>query len=239
MTAAVQNPILKRKRTPEELKYLALWRDACLAQGWKSGDRELRMRIHTRLFGAPISSTGFSHAHFDRAIKLFKLLANSTDLDAAIELVGYEAHDAAQATHQPVIRPGKKFPQRRHASIYEQETRTNDPGERRRCVYVISRLFDPPYIDKIKRDLFSTARPWDELDIPDLAHLRDILRTRLSKWLTAAKQDPRAQETLGIDLASRNPRSPSGIASNAELIKRLLKRGKPVQMTAPPEEHPF
>jgi hypothetical protein len=218
-----------RKRSREEMKYLQLWKEACAAQGWKAHDRELRMRIHTRLFGSPISSTVFRHHHFDRTIKLFKLLANSVDLDSAIEVVGYENHDSAQADHQPIIRPGRTFPHRDHPSKYEAETSVDDPGERRRCVYVIGRLFRPDDIDDIKRDLFATARPWDELDIPDLIQLRDTLKSRLGAWLTAAKKEPFPNKLIGIEIAGG--KGPSGYISNKEIISRLLKIGKPVNIT--------
>jgi hypothetical protein len=228
MTATQPLPkAFRRPVGPEEKKYRQLWRAACIAQGWKQSDRDRRMAVHVCLFGSPISSTEFKHHHFDRTIALFRLLANSVNLDAAIATVQYENHDAAQARHRPVIQPGQTFPDRDYASKYEKETRVDDPGERKRCVYKISRLFAPALVDQVKRDIIQTARPWDDLDLPDLILLRDRLNSYLGTWLTKAKREPDAAKLVGIPV-----RGDDGLVlSNKELIKRLLKRGIPVAIT--------
>jgi hypothetical protein len=227
-----------KELSPVEAKYWRMWKAACAAQNWKQSDRDLRMEVHRRTLGAPFSLTEFKPCHFDRIFPLFKLLADSIDLDAALKVVQFENHDAAQATHEPVIKLGKKYreaePGRgiipRRASRYEKETRADDPGERKRCVYVIGRLFRAEDIEQIKADLFSTSRPWDELDIPDLIMLRDTLCNRLGTWLTAAKKQPFPEKLIGIEVAGG--KGPSGLISNKEIIKRLLKHGIPVAITS-------
>jgi hypothetical protein len=212
----------RRELTPEQRKYWQLWREACTAQGWNQNDRAQRMAVHHRLFGAPISLTEFRHQHFDRAIPLFRHLSSAVDLDAAIALVQFEDHDAAQAKHQPVVRPGRNNPDRAHPRKYEDATAVDDPGQRRRCLYVLSRLFEPALLTEISRDLFSTAKPWDELTIPQLLLLRDTLKSRLGKWLTRAKEGGPGHDQLA-GLQTRT-------GSNVQLIEALVKRGTPIRL---------
>lgn len=228
MTATQQLPkAFRRPVGPEEKKYHQLWRAACIAQGWNQSDRDRRMAVHVCLFGSPISSTEFKHHHFDRTIALFRHLANSIDLDRALEMVRYENHDAAQATHKPVIRAGLGFPDRDYPSKYEKETSVDDPGERKRCVYKISRLFAPALVDQVKRDIVQTARQWDDLELPDLILLRDRLNSYLGTWLTKAKREPDAAKLVGVPVRGDD----GNVLSNKELIKRLLKRGIVVNIT--------
>jgi hypothetical protein len=161
-----------------------------------------------------------------------ELLIKDTDLDAAIELVAYENHAAALAIHQPVISPGKKYRSRGQtrafASKYEQMPNQDDPGERRRIVYVISRLFEPPLVKKMVADLFHTSREFRDLPLSQLILLRDLLKSRLGKWLTAVKDGaPGLDQLRAIPLCNPITGRPS---SNKDIIKALLKRGNPIRM---------
>ena len=156
-----------------------------------------------------------------------------------------QAHDAARHAHVPETKPGKRFyklrnteqaEDRRKAALaarlarpsrYEETTPVDDPGERKRLVYFIGRLFEPALIRHFSRNLDDTAA-WEELPIPQLLALRDVLRNRLSKWLTKNKETHR----FGFSTAATNPRSRTGIKTNDEIIGILLDRGQKIDMRA-------
>jgi hypothetical protein len=193
-----------------------------------------RSRITESLFGKLISWSEFTEHHIDRMKRHLMVIVDGADLDSAIEVVRYEERDRAVAAHIPVPRPGKRQYSlrggpRRHASIYEKIAPADDPGERRRLIWFVSHLFDESYIRRFACDIDGVTE-WRDLPLPQLAALRDVLANRLSSWLTHAKQQPHAEQLIGVNIASSNPRSPTGIASNKDLIHRLLDRGKPVSL---------
>lgn len=182
-----------------------------------------RADLTLAVFGEARSWTSFGDPEVDRIKIALENRIDDLNLGAAIEGNSYEAHDAAQAAHLPVVRPGKAasrkpYP-RRHASRYEAETAVDDPGHRRRLVYWISRLFSPAYIRRVAGDLHRTA-DWESLQVPQLMLLKDTLKNRLGKWLTRHKDG----HDFGFSIQSRNPRSTTGVLTNEELIVELLSR---------------
>ncbi len=193
-----------------------------------------RAELTLAVFGAPRSWTSFGQPEVDRMKGALQQRLGEFNLTAAIEGDSYEAHDAAQAAHVPVVRPGKvesrKSYPRRHASRYEAETAVDDPGRRRRLVYWVSRLFSPAYIRRVAGDLHDTAK-WESLAIPQLMLLKDTLKNRLGKWLTRHKEC----HDFGFSIQSRNPRSTTGLLTNEELIAELLGRGICLDLSDAPQ----
>lgn len=185
------------------------------AEGVKQ--EELRPQLTAAEFGAARSWAAFGDAEVDRMKAALKQRMDELNLDAIIEGEQYHAHDAAQAAHVPA--KGRRQP-RRFAGRYERMTDVDDPGERRRAVYWISRLFSPPYIRRVVGDLFATTE-WEALTMPRLLHLKDTLKNRLGKWLTKHKE----KHDFGFSIASRNPRSRTRLMTNEALIGELLARG--------------
>jgi len=219
-----------------------MWKAVCARWGWRTGDNALRHAVTVQALGMERSSNDFSPRDWDRIFAQLAILQDDLDLAAQIERIAYTQHDAAQAAHVPEVQPGKPRrqgqPARTTPSRYERTTRTEDPGERRRLLWFISRLFQPELIRHLSVDLYDLAA-WEDLDIPRLTQLRDALRNRLSKWLTRAKLDPRAHGLpRGVPVA---PGSRTGRPTNEAYITALLARGIPVDMRddLPEEGDPF
>lgn len=202
-----------------------------IARATRADANELRAEITVQVFGGPRSWATFRDPEVDRMKVALQLRLDDLDLNASIADEQYRAHDAAQAAHVPTVRPGqaqqrRKEP-RRWASRYERETAVDDPGRRRRLVYWISRLFAPPYIRRVAGDQFGTT-DWQGLPLPQLMLLKDTLKSRLSKWLTKHKE----KHDFGFSIASRNPRSTTGLLTNEEVIAELLERGICLDLSA-------
>ncbi len=213
--------------TPVRRKYFLMWKKACEAHGWKSSDDSKRHAFHLSTFGKNISSKDFEVNHWDRVFVALKVLIDDLDLAAQIEQIAMDEYGAAKATHKATVKPGKRNPGRTRASQYEEMPEADHPGERRRLEYFISRLFMPSYIRAISVNRFDEA-DWMRLSLRDMTDLRDLLRNRLSKWLTTAKLTPDAHRLpQGIPIS---PRSRSGIPTNEQYIQALLDRGSPVDM---------
>lgn len=211
--------------SPVRRKYFLELNRVCKAKGWKASDA-VRHAITRQALGRDLSSSEFKPSHWDRIFATMALLADSTDLDAAILAAALENHDAAQAAHVPEVKPGKRNPNRRHASEYEKLTEADEPGERKRLLWFINRLFQPAYIESIARDLYDDV-VWEELPIPKLLNLQHTLRNRLSKWLTTAKHRP---YTYNLPDAPVAVRSVTGMPTNEAYITALLERGTPVNL---------
>lgn len=195
----------------------------------------LRAEITAEVFGGPRSWATFKDPEVDRMKVALKQRIDDLDLNAIIEDSQYHAHDEAQAGHVPAVHPGqaqqrRKEPRRR-ASRYERETAVDDPGRRRRLVYWSTRLFAPPYIRRVAGDQFRTT-DWQALPLPRLL-LKDTLKNRLGKWLTQHKE----KHDFGFPIASRNPRSTTGMLTNEELIAELLDRGICLDLHEQGEKH--
>jgi hypothetical protein len=220
--------------TPTEGKYWRLWRDVCGVRGWKSGDSSIRHAMHRAALGEYKSHLLFTHADWDRVFPQLQLLLDPDNLDAALAVVNYINHDAAQATHQPVVTPGKPrrktYELRARPSRYERITEVDDAGERRRLCYVVSRLFEPRLIDHVCRDRWDRS-DWQDLPLPQLTELRDLLKTRLSKFITKVKQGKINYE-FGFSIVNKD--TYREFLSNADIITRLLQRGAPVRMSPEP-----
>lgn len=198
---------------------------ARLARGRGPAEREmLRAEITREVFHGERSWSTFGDHEVDRMKAALTAKLRAPNLGAEMEAGAYRTHDAAQAAHVPAVQPGKQErakPQpRTWASRYERETAADDPGTRRRMVYWIGGLFDAGYIRTLVVDLDDTA-DWDALPIPRLMELKDTLKNRLGKWLTRHKE----HYDFGFSIASRNPRSTTGLLTNDELIAELLHRG--------------
>ena len=77
--------------------YWNLWRNACLAQGWTPSQgvpskdvNELRHQQQAAALGYAKSSKDLTNAEFDLVKAHFQLLANDTDLSAAVRLADPE-----------------------------------------------------------------------------------------------------------------------------------------------------
>lgn len=201
------------------------------AQGVKDANA-FRAQITAEVFGAPRSWSTFGNPEVDRMKVALKQRIDELDLGAIIEGEQYRAHDQAQDDHVPVVQPGKQWQRgpapRKFVSRYERMAAVDDPGERARAVYFISRLFSPAYIRRVVGDLFSTA-DWESLTMPRLVMLRDRLHNRLGKWLTKHKE----KHDFGFSIASRNPRSRTGMMTNEVLIGELLARGVCLDLSEP------
>jgi hypothetical protein len=194
-----------------------------------------REQITIEVFGEPRSWAAFGDREVDRMKPALQALVRALELAPRIESEAYRTHDAAQAAHVPAVRPGKreraKPEPRPWASRYEARTAANDPGERRRLIYWIGRLFDTGYIRSLARGLDDTA-DWESLPIPDLLALKDTLKNRLGKWLTRHKET----YDFGFSITSRNPRSTTGLLTNDEVIAELLARALRVDIREPHEK---
>lgn len=210
-------------------KYFATWRDVCRVRGWKSDNDSIRYAFH-RSIDVPESHLQFTLAHWDRVFPQLKLLLDPDNLNAALKVVSYLNHDAAQAAHVPVVAPGKprrkNAAPRRWASRYERITDVDDPGERKRLRYVIERLFEPRLIDAICRDRWERS-DWQDLPLPQLTELRDLLKARLSKFITKVKQ---GKVTYDFPFSIITNTETGLYYSNAWIIATLLHRGVPVRM---------
>lgn len=197
-----------------------------------------RERITVEVFGRARSWSEFGDPEVDRMKQALLARLDPANIRAGVAVVQYEERDAAQAAHEPDVRSGRhRRRPRSYASRYEQHSEADDPGERQRLCWFIGRLFQPDYIRAICTDRWDTAA-WKEMPLPQLIELRDLLRQRLSKWLTRHK----ASHDFGFSIASRNPRSISGLLTNEELISELLQRGVPVPLQEPhhePVDAPF
>ena len=224
--------------TPQRRKYFLMWQKVCTAQNWKPSDDAKRHAVTRMALGSDVSSNDFNNSQWDHVYNLLELLADDLNLGAAIERSAIEAFQDAKRKHVPKVVPGKRNPNRKHASDYEQMPSVDDPGERKRLEYFISRLFMPSYIRGITVDRFDEAE-WKRLNNRDLTWLKQVLRNRLSKWLTGAKNNPREHGLpLGVPVS---PRSTTGMPTNDAYIQALLDRGSPVDMRQPvePEGDPF
>ncbi len=221
--------MLKFKLTPHERKYFQMWRNVCIAKCWKQGDDSKRHAVHILALGEDKTHKAFTNCDWDRVYAALKTLADTEDLDALIEQNAYEIKDQAQKTHRPVPNPGQKTRkanrQRTWSSKYERMSRQDDPGERKRLLYVITRLFDEPFITFISRDRFDRA-DWRILDIPDLTELRDILKTRLEQFIAKVLAG-KIEYDFGFYIY--NPRTGDPLAVKT-IIAHILEQNRPVRM---------
>lgn len=205
----------------------------CRRLGWKVCD-ETRHAIGRWALGEFRSHKLFTAGDYDRIFKKMVELRNPLNISAVMDVLAFVNHDVAQARHVPVVRPGKprrsQQPPRRRPSQYERMTAVDDSGERKRLVYVIGRLFTPPLIDQVFcdrwRHLWDRNRDWREMPLPELTELRDLLKARLSKFITKVKTG-RIRHDFGFSLF--NPNTGRDF-SNAAIIALLLRRGEPVDM---------
>jgi hypothetical protein len=213
-------------------KHFAEWRDVCQVRGWSSSDRALRHAVYQAALGEDKDWQHFNDADWDRVFARLKRLLDPDDLNAVMEVERYINHDVAQANHEPVVQPGKPrgrtYELRSTPSRYERKTEVDDPGERKRRVYGISRLFEPRLIDSICRDRWDRS-DWQDMPLPQLTELRDLLKNRLGKFITKVKQ---GRINYDFGFALNNPATGRDF-SNGDIIARLLKRGVPVRMMAP------
>ena len=68
----------------QEYTYFHLWRQACQAKGWKTTDNAKRHQIHVNVLGYDTGHAGMDNAEIDLIFPAFRLLANDTDIDAAV-----------------------------------------------------------------------------------------------------------------------------------------------------------
>jgi hypothetical protein len=214
--------------SPVRKKYFLELNRVCKAKGWKATDK-LRHAITRQALGYDLSSSEFKPSHWDRIFATMALMADSTDLDAAILSAALQEHDSAQAAHVPQVKPGKKRPGRKYPSQYENLTEADEPGERKRLIWFITALVQPAYIESIARDLYDDV-VWEELTIPKLKNLQHTLRNRLSAWLTDAKKAEGFLQKYNLEHVYFSPRSPYPWPSNEACINELLKVGKPVDL---------
>lgn len=205
----------------------------CRRLGWKVCD-ETRHAIGRWALGEFRSHKLFSAGDYDRIFKKMVELRNPHNISAVMDVLAFVNHDVAQARHVPVVRPGKprrkSDPPRTRPSPYERMTEVDDSGERKRLVYVIGRLFMPPLIDQVFcerwHDLWDRNRDWREMPLPELTEVRDLLKARLSKFITKVKTG-RIRHDFGFSLF--NPDTGRDFP-NKEIIAILLRRGEPVDM---------
>jgi hypothetical protein len=194
-------------------------------RGWDGARREVeREKLTVEAFGSALSWSTFDNREVDRMKAV--LNAELGNLEGMIAVAKFNKHDAAQAAHRPQVIPGRRHPARAWASRYESETNEDDPGERRRLLYVIGQLFEPSLIRAIAVDLYDAA-DWQSLSLPKLTALRDLLMARLSKFLTRVKKGELPCD-LGIPLFDPATGRP---VSNLNLIGALQRWGKPVCMS--------
>lgn len=219
--------------TPVERKYFYEVALTCRRLGWKVCD-ETRHAIGRWALGDFGSHKLFTAGDYDRIFKKLIELRDPNNISAVMDVLAFVNHDVAQAAHVPVVKPGKprrsQQPPRRYASQYERMTEVDDPGARKRRVYVISRLFSPSLIDQIYsdrwHDLWDRKRDWRELPLPHLTDLRDLLKSRLGKFITKVKTGA-IDYDFGFSLF--NPETGRDFPNDA-IIAILLRRGRPVDM---------
>mgnify|MGYP006958840344 CR=1 FL=1 len=214
--------------TEQRTMLFAMLQRIVRAEGVKDATA-FRREFTEEVFGEPRSWAEFGNPEVDRMKVALQQRLDELNLGAIIKGAQYRAHDGAQAGHVPVVTPGKQWQRRpaarKFASRYERMADVDDPGERARSVYFISRLFSPAYIRRVVGDLFSTA-DWEDLPIPRLTHLKDALKNRLGKWLTKHKET----YAFGFSIANTNSRSRFALLPNEKIIGELLQRGVCVDM---------
>lgn len=72
---------------PQEFRYFTLWRSACNAQGWSPSDNAKRHEIHVKTLGYDTSHKFMNNREVDRIFVELTLLADDTNLNAAIACV--------------------------------------------------------------------------------------------------------------------------------------------------------
>jgi hypothetical protein len=219
--------------TPVERKYFYEIGLTCRRLGWKVCD-ETRHAIGRAALGEFKSHKVFTAGDYDRVFKKLIELRNPNNISAVMDVLAFVNHDVAQARHLPVVKPGKpkrkygsggKPALRRYPSQYEMTTEVDDPGARKRRIYVIERLFAPALVDKVCFDRWQ-VRDWRELDLPQLTELRDLLKARLGKFITKVKA---GKIDYDFGFSFFNPQT-GRVFPNEAVIAILLRRGVRVDM---------
>jgi hypothetical protein len=65
-------------------KYFILWGQLCAARGWNPTDNARRHAVHKAVFGYDLSHLAMDNRHTDRIYQAFRLMADDTNLDAAL-----------------------------------------------------------------------------------------------------------------------------------------------------------